>query len=390
MVSLNIGDSDLYVLNELTGDVAVVNSKEKIIEVLKNTGIICTQSKKREEYKPEVIKTEDETRFVMNVTDKKYKKTLFDKLRNVGQLKKEDNIEFEIDDMHIGFLLSPRLKLLDLEGNKLAIRTELCDKEVLFETGDLILCEGLKEREVLDFFNSIIAFFNIFNVHFDFVHESETMDFADVTFKNGVKAKGVALFYSKKATTRGLGYKVLQLQIKDFMILLDTVNSVYQYVKTNDVLSAGDIHIFLGYGRYYHFHKDYLLAFSNTWMFIEATISLMWEKMMEDSGFNKKYLKGVERNWSAQGKIDVLLVKGLIDKKTNEDAQRLRSIRNNVFHVSKDVNKRKIDEKISEECVDLGLRLFYHNIDFLDPGYIISFDDIALAIEQCIEQSPYD
>ena len=74
------------------------------------------------------------------------------------------------------------------------------------------------------------------------------MDFADVTFKNGVKAKGVALFYSKKATTRGLGYKVLQLQIKDFMILLDTVNTVYQYVKTNDVLSAGDIYIFLGYG----------------------------------------------------------------------------------------------------------------------------------------------
>ncbi|MDQ1254698.1 MAG: hypothetical protein QG646_3968, partial [Euryarchaeota archaeon] len=29
VVSLNIGDSDLYVLNELTGDVAVVNSKEK-------------------------------------------------------------------------------------------------------------------------------------------------------------------------------------------------------------------------------------------------------------------------------------------------------------------------------------------------------------------------
>ena len=53
---MNIGDSDLYVLNELTGDVAVVNSKEKIIEVLKNTGIICTQSKKREEYKPEEIK----------------------------------------------------------------------------------------------------------------------------------------------------------------------------------------------------------------------------------------------------------------------------------------------------------------------------------------------
>jgi len=155
---LNIGDSDLYVLNELTGDVAVVNSKEKIIEVLKNTGIICTQSKKREEYKPEVIKTEDEKRFVMNVTDKKYEQTLFNKLKNVGKLKKEDNIEFEIDDMHIGFLLSPRLKLLDLEGNKLAIRTELCDQEVLFETGDLILCENKKEREVLDFFNSIIAF----------------------------------------------------------------------------------------------------------------------------------------------------------------------------------------------------------------------------------------
>ena len=68
----------------------------------------------------------------------------------------------------------------------------------------------------------------------------------------------------------------------------------------------------------------------------------------------------------------------------------MRSIRNiNVFHVSKDVNKRKIDEKISEECVDLGLRLFYHNIDF-DPGYIISFNDIALAIEHCIEQSPYE
>jgi len=98
--------------------------------------------------------------------------------------------------------------------------------------------------------------------------------------------------------------------------------------------------------------------------------------MMLDSGFSTKYLRDIERNWSLQEKIDVLLLKDLIDKKINEKAQKLRSIRNKVFHVSKDVSKRKIDDKLSEECIDLGLNLFYQNIDFLDPSYIVSFDII--------------
>jgi hypothetical protein len=396
---LNLEDPDFYAINESTDGVTFDISKEDLIETLKDNGIIYIYSEKQEKNKPKlkdehkITENEDEIKYVIKYPDgelKKYTDRALKKMRDIGNLKDEERIQFEIDKIHIGFQLSPRIKILDLDGNKIATTSTFCDKEILFENGYLKLCECKHEREVLDFFNGVISIFNILNVPFDFVHESETIDFADLIFKNGVIKEDVGFYVSRKATMRGVGYRALQVQIKDFFILLDTVDYIYESIKRSDVLSVGDIYIFLGYGRYYHFHKDYLLSFANTWMFIEATINLMWEKMMIDNSFSTKYLNNNSKNWTLQIKIDELLLKGLIDAKTATAAQKLRTMRNKVFHVSKDVSKRKIDRKVSEECVDLGLSLFYHNIDFLNSGYRISFDNLASDIERCIIQNPFD
>ncbi len=41
------------------------------------------------------------------------------------------------------------------------------------------------------------------------------------------------------------------------------------------MLESGHLYSFLGYGRYYYFHQDFLLSFVNSWMFIEPMINLI-------------------------------------------------------------------------------------------------------------------
>jgi hypothetical protein len=315
----------------------------------------------------------------------KYRKDI----QKLGNLNEEDETSYTLKIESSGFKLSPKIKIFDSSNNELTIKYLVLDKEILFEDGYLKICESISSPEILEFSNKLIAMFNIFSIPFDFFRFDEIILFGDATFVNGTDGK-IFVIDSTKANLRGVGYAVLQMQENDFMTLLSTTNLVWKSVKENEILCAGNIFIFLGYGRYYHFHKDYLLAFANTWMFIEAIINLMWEKMMLDVGFTKKQLKDKNIDWSLQVKIDELLLLGRIDKKTNEKAQKLRSKRNKVFHVSKDVKSRTIDCETSKDCIDLGLSLFYQNTDFIDSGYIISFDNLALSVEQCIHKRPFN
>lgn len=366
-------------------------SKEELINLLKDEGIIYIPSKEQKESKIDAIENEcqlvvctpgGESEISMTEDEaERYTRVL----RKAANLNGDDDFYLSCTVKYLGFKLSPRVKFFERNYKETYFTNLFFHQEVFYMCG--FFASSNKTFWGAEDFNKLISIFNILNVPFDFIHENELIYFGDATFKNGTTLEDMQLFDSKKAYLRGIGYKHLQLKINDFLNLISAVNWVWKYVEESEIVSSGNIFVFLGYGRYYHFHKDYLLAFSNTWMFIEATINLMWEKMMLDSGFSTKYLRDIERNWSLQEKIDVLLLKCFIDKGTNEKAQKLRSIRNKVFHVSKDVSKRKIDDKLSEECIDLGLNLFYQNIDFLDHSYIASFDTIKSSMEECIHQN---
>ncbi len=373
------------------GQIYKETSKEELINLLRDAGIIYLPPKEKIENETngfekeyELIVRTEKKESLRRMTENEVER-FTRSMRKAANLKEEDDFHFSCKVESIGFKLSPRVKFFEVDYKNISIEDLLNSNNIFYKNG-FFMSSDKKFWDAEDF-NKLISIFNILNVPFDFVHDYELVYFGDAIFTNGTHLENTELFGSKKAYLRGIGYKALQMKVNDFLNLISAVNYVWKCIEESKIVNAGNIFIFLGYGRYYHFHGDYLLSFSNTWMFIEATINLMWEKMMLDSGFSRDYLKNVERNWSLQEIIDVLLLKGLINKKTNVEAQKLRSIRNKVFHVSKDVSKRQIDNKLSAECIDLGLYLFYQNIDFLDPGYIVSFDAIKSSLDECIHQN---
>ena len=379
----------------------VILSREELIDLLKDKGIVHKRTKEKKNNKTEIVTNEynyiavvDGIEEPITLGKEDYNKFL-QNFRNIGGLNKEDEVRVQIEPVCTAFKLSPRVKVFDLDNSIVGFKCKLLDSEVIFNNGYLKLKKEIQNSETLEYCNKLISIFNIVNVHFDFVHDYELISFSnltffsDKTFTSEVVKEDIKTFHSKRALVRGAGYKIIQMDIEDLEELFITVNLIWESIKESKILSTGDIFVFLGYGRYYHFHNDFLLAFANTWMFIEATLNLMWEKMMVDNNFNSKYLHDNSRNWTLQIKIDELLLKGLIDAETAQEAQNLRSMRNKVFHVSKDVNKRKIDSKMSKDCIDLGLKLFYQHVYFIDSGYIISFNSLAQSIEKCIHQNPW-
>lgn len=354
-------------------------SKKESIDLLKSKGIIHI-SKKQEIN----IRKTDEGKIIYSGEDTKI---FIDALKKIGNIKDDDILSSTWILKNTCFKLSPRVKIFDSNNQQVGFNATILDKEINFNDGFIELCQsddGQTQDSILEFFNKLISIFNILNIPFDFVHDYELIRLADINFENGTHKEDVYVVWSQKAHSRDMGYKTIKLNTNDLFDLIVTINLVWSFIKNNEILNTGNVFIFLGYGKYYHFHGDYLLSFANTWMFVEAVINLTWEKMMRNNGFSNKYLKTISRNWTSQIKIDALQLQGIIDKETCIKAQDMRNRRNSLFHVSKEENKRKINEKISEDCIDLGLSLFYQNLDLIDLGYEVSFDEIASYINNSI------
>ncbi|MGB9941063.1 hypothetical protein [Methanosarcina sp.] len=357
-------------------------TKKESIDLLKSKGIIHISTKKQEIN----IEKTDDGKIIHSGEDAKI---FADALKRIGNIKDDDILSSTWTLKNTCFKLSPRVKIFDLNNQQVGFNATILDNEINFNDGFIELCQSDDKQtqdSILEFFNKLISIFNILNIPFDFVHDYELIRLADINFENGTHKEDVYVVCSQKARSRGKGYKAIKLNTNDLFDLIMAVNLVWSSIKNNDILKTGDVFIFLGYGKYYHFHGDYLLSFANTWMFVEAVLNLTWEKMMRNNGFSNKYLKTISRNWTSQIKIDALQLQGIIDKETCIKAQDMRNRRNSLFHVSKEENKRKIDKKISEDCIDLGLSLFYQNLDLIDLGYVVSFDDIASYVNNSIHE----
>jgi hypothetical protein len=118
------------------------------------------------------------------------------------------------------------------------------------------------------------------------------------------------------------------------------------------LFANGDIHLFLGYCNYYLFHENYLLAFMNGWVFIEALIEMVWTKEVK----NKSNITG-GREWTAFIQIEELFMFNIIDETIRTDLNKLRKKRNAVFHVDEKPAKRVVESKDANDCFKVSWQL---------------------------------
>lgn len=305
---------------------------------------------------------------------------------NIGEL-----VVMQVKVTGIAIKLSPRLKAIMIEDDskinlfEIGFRSKLLDVDIEFRNDYLIHHneEEVGWEEHRNYFNRVISLFNILGIPFDFI---STFDI--IIFMENVGGDILETITSAKAQDKGKSYDYVELTDIELNSIIVTMNFVWTAIKESDLLELGHIYNFLGYGRYYNFHQDYLMSFINNWMFIEAMINLIWEKNMIEKGFSKKYLSDNSRNWTAQIKIDELHLMGYFDKTTKNSIQLLRQKRNKVFHVEKDEKKREILAENSAKCLSIGLKIFHDYLKLTDGDKIINFEDISNRIYNAIHKNP--
>lgn len=314
----------------------------------------------------------------------------------LGKLSKEDVgklFVFKARISGVGIKLSPRIqsfiKFEEEEDDEVdmldGMDTTFLDNKVKFSQGYLINCDEQKRNnfEHRDYFNRVISLMNIIGIPFDFV---STFDI--IIFMKSMDGENVDVITSDRARTRGISYDVIKITQGELAPMLLAMYTLWESIKESKMLEAGHIYTFLGYCRYYYFHRDFLLSFINGWMFIEAMVNLIWEKNMVGKGFDKAYLADYSRNWTTQIKTDELYMIGYFDKPTKTSIQELRNKRNKVFHVEKREKKREIIGTDARTCFIIGLRLFYKYIGFEDDKKVIDFTDITNKFYNAIHKNP--
>lgn len=322
--------------------------------------------------------------------DTKYK--IIEKLsdEDVGKL-----VVFEAQVKGIAVQLSPRIKAITVDNEQnskedlfdIGFTAKLIDIDVRFYQGYLIcLDEQIKNMsQHRDFFNRTISLLNILGIPLDYVSTFDIIFIYDC-----LSGTQMELCTSARAKSRGLSYDTVEISDGELQLILLSMHGVWEAIKKSKMLESGHLYCFLGYGRYYYFHQDFLLSFVNSWMFIEPMINLIWEEKMIENGFTKSYLDENKRNWTSQVKIDELFIMDYFDKTTKDSIQGLRNKRNKAFHVDKKEKNREILEEDARHCFLIGLKIFYKYLSFIEAGNIIEFRDIGNRFYNAIHKNPAD
>lgn len=315
----------------------------------------------------------------------------------IEKLSEEDfgkPVVFKAEVKGIAVQLSPRIKAITVNEEQksedlfdIGFKSKLLDIDVEFRQEYLISHNKQVKNQLQhrDFFNSAISLMNILGIPLDYVSTSDI-----IFLMEGLGGTKMETLTSAKAKSRGVTYDTVEITAEELSKILLSMFSVWESIKKSKMLESGHLYSFLGYGRYYYFHQDFLLSFVNSWMFIEPMINLIWEEKMIEKGFSKKYLGEIERNWTSQVKIDGLFIMDYFDKPTKDTIQRLRNKRNKVFHVDKDKRKREISEEDARNCFMIGLQIFHKYLNFIEEGKIIEFQDIANRFYNAIHKNPTD
>jgi hypothetical protein len=204
-------------------------------------------------------------------------------------------------------------------------------------------------------YNIIITFFNIIGIPIDFITPAEII----VTAEDEEK-KTFTVPLSSKAIHRGKTFRTVGVNDKE----KSSLNHVFNFINTKiieyNLQDLGDIFKYFGYGCYYFFHNNYNLSFINSFMFIEPVINRLWkDSITEKFGKDEPNPLAEERNWTLQHKIDEMYMMGKISSDIRKQLQLLRTKRNQIFHVHKNIKKRKADINDALNCMKIANILFY-------------------------------
>lgn len=246
--------------------------------------------------------------------------------------------------------------------------------------------QGTKLQNVLDYFNNLIALWNIIEFHLDFITRSEVL----------VRAKGLGgyleLISSSKAHFRGYGLRPIELSFEEFLEIETNTTHLWNKINASTYFKEDNFFQLLGYAKYFNYHGMYFLSFTHAWMFIESCINLLWADLVNEA-FHKVGIKDTsptsnERNWTSQIKIDELFLKGIVDIKLRQDLHDLRVKRNHVFHQDKKIEKRQVSEEDSKKAVQTALNLFCRMIDLQSYDKITVSEAIKQRIWESINREP--
>ena len=266
--------------------------------------------------------------------------------------------------------LSPPIDLIsDYDGEKFSgsYETILLDLNAKVDKSRLYVSFQGKTSlfDALNYFNNLIALFNIIQIPFDFVTPSE------IVVEGKSSGFNVEFVASSKAHNRGAGIQPAKILTIDFAKIGLTIWALWARIKESKFFKEDECLQLLGFAHYYLFHDNYFLSFVHSWMFLESCINMLWQEMVGEA-FNveKEGEKGTplenDRDWTANIKIDSLFFKGKIDKTMRTDLHLVRSKRNKIFHRDKTAEKRTVTAEDARKAAFTALVLFYKMIK-MDP-----------------------
>jgi len=230
-------------------------------------------------------------------------------------------------------------------------------------------------QNVLDYFNNLMALFNIAQIPFDFVSPF------DVLVQAKGKGTNIELIFSSKAHNRGYGIPPIEIPTIDFAKIGVGMFFLWEKIKSSKYFEKDECFQLLGYAHYYLFHESYFLSFVHSWMFLESCINMLWQEVIYEAfnieGSNEKDTPiEDERNWTTQIKIDTIFLKNKIDEDTRKDLQSIRNKRNKVFHRDKGLGKRTVNSENAAKAALVGLKLFYTRIKSPPERGVVAFLDV--------------
>ena len=115
--------------------------------------------------------------------------------------------------------------------------------------------KNAKLNDVLNYFNNLMALFNIVLIPFDFVTPSDILVQAE-----GLGTK-IELISSSKAHSRGYGIQPVEISAMDFTGIVAVMYCLWNNLKNSKYFKNDNFFQLLGYAQYYSFHENYFLSF---------------------------------------------------------------------------------------------------------------------------------
>lgn len=301
------------------------------------------------------------------------------------------NVAFSATIGNTYIKLSPPIDLIsDYDGEKFpggSYETIFLDLKAKVENSRLYVSfQGKTSRfDALNYFNNLIALFNIIQIPFDFVSPAE------IVVQGKTSGFNVEFVATSKAHNRGAGIQPVEIPTIDFAKIGLTIWALWETIKKSRFFKDVECLQLLGFADYYLFHANYFLSFLHAWMFLESCINMLWQEMVGEA-FNveKEGTDGTplenERDWTANIKIDSLFFKGIIDKKMRDDLHSIRNKRNRVFHRDKKVEKRTVTSEDATKATLTALVLFYKMLNLDTEKGIFGYLDIRSSMWQNINR----